>query len=108
MRFDGTFEELKIKLESILPAGEWRVINENQHQFKTRSKGILNWYPSTGTLRFQGKPHAASKLQEMVEPLLESRCGTPSEPDVGTEIVEDGTCGEAAGEHCLLLRLGRA
>lgn len=85
MRFDGTFEELKIKLESILPAGEWRVINENQHQFKTLGKGILNWYPTTGTIHFQGKPHAASKLQEMVEPLLESQCGTRPEPAVGTE-----------------------
>ncbi len=90
MRFDGTFEELKIKLESILPAGEWRVINENQHQFKTRSKGILNWYPSTGTLHFQGKPHAASKLQEMVEPLLNSHYGAQhTQPDDAAQMLAE-------------------
>ena len=39
-------------------------INKNQYQFKTRSKGILNWYPSTGGILFQGKPHSAEKLWE--------------------------------------------
>lgn len=70
MRFDGTIDELKKKLETISSAGEWREINENQHQFKTKSKGSLNWYPSTGRIHFQGKAHSAHKLKLSVELLL--------------------------------------
>lgn len=70
MRFDGSFEDLQKILEPISSAGEWREINKNQYQFRTKSKGILNWYPSTGGFLFQGKNHLAQKLKLSVEPLL--------------------------------------
>ncbi|MGF7115774.1 deoxycytidylate deaminase [Pseudomonas laurylsulfatiphila] len=70
MRFDGNIDELKKKLEPISSTGEWREINKNQYQFKTKSKGSLNWYPSTGGIHFQGKVHSAQKLKTLVEPLL--------------------------------------
>ncbi|WP_256357359.1 cytidine deaminase [Pseudomonas sp. PDM26] len=70
MRFDGSIDELKKKLEPISSTGEWREINKNQYQFKTKSKGSLNWYLSTGGIHFQGKAHSAQKLKMLVEPLL--------------------------------------
>lgn len=83
MRFDGSLEELKKKLEPIAPAGEWREINNNQHQFKTKSRGILNWYPSTGGILFQGKAHSAQKLRASVDALLNPEIRTA----VGIEAV---------------------
>jgi len=77
MRFDGEFEELKQKLNSLQHAGEWRAVNPNQYQFRANSKGIMNWYPSTGNIIFQGNPRSAEQLRLLVEGLLIG--GTDSE-----------------------------
>jgi len=70
MRFTGNFDELKEKLSSLNEIGAWNDLNDNQKQFKHKNGGILNWYPSTGTLNFQGKGSAASELTTQVEGLL--------------------------------------
>jgi deoxycytidylate deaminase len=64
MRFVGELEELKLKLAGV--AGEWRQLNPSQMQFRARSGGILNWYPATGALMFQGKSPALEKLHAAV------------------------------------------
>ena len=48
MRFIGAFEDPKLKTSSLEELGEWSQLNGNQYQFRTMSRGILNWYPSTG------------------------------------------------------------
>jgi Deoxycytidylate deaminase len=72
MRFDGEISELKIKLASLQQAGEWRAVNPNQYQFRAKNKGIMNWYPSTGNITFQGNTVSAEQLQALVEELLDS------------------------------------
>lgn len=72
MRFDGEISELKIKLSSLQQAGEWRAVNPNQYQFRAKNKGIMNWYPSTGNITFQGDTVSAEQLQALVEELLDS------------------------------------
>jgi len=63
-RFTGTFDELKLKLSGI--PGEWKDLNPNQKQLRTLSGGVLNWYPTTGTFMFQGKPSALDALRSEV------------------------------------------
>ena len=70
MKFTGTYKELKKTLEQLNQQGEWIEVNENQKQFRHRSGGILNWYPSTGTINFQGSPETKDSLQNIVQTLL--------------------------------------
>lgn len=72
MRFNGNLIELKIKLKELIEAGEWKEINPNQHQFRTNNGAILNWYPSTGNINFQGKSTSIELLKPLVEKLLSS------------------------------------
>ena len=69
-RFSGTYEELQAKLHSLELRGEWSSLNENQKQFRHENGGIMNWYPSTGSIYFQGKRAGREVLEESVARLL--------------------------------------
>lgn len=69
-RFSGTIEELKAKLASLATVGSWLVVNANQHQFRHHDGGVMNWFPSTGSINFQGKPELRDFLQATVAGLL--------------------------------------
>lgn len=64
LRYTGTFDELKAALSPL--EGKWVELNPNQQQFRHSAGAILNWYPSTGAINFQGKPPAASALEKLV------------------------------------------
>jgi deoxycytidylate deaminase len=64
VRFTGSFDELKAKLQGI--EGEWRDLNPNQRQFRAAKGGVLNWYPSTGSLTLQGSTPAVEDLRTAV------------------------------------------
>ncbi len=66
VRFTGTYAELRERLSSVGAAEGWSELNENQKQFRATDGGILNWYPSTGTITFQGPRDAKSKLESAV------------------------------------------
>lgn len=70
MRFSQSYEDLKTCLQPITSSGEWFVINSNQIQFRHQRGGVMNWYPSTGSLNFQGKAAAADELQRQVARLI--------------------------------------
>lgn len=70
MRFSGNLQDLKQKLRELEEVGEWREINANQFQFRTKNRAVLNWYPSTGNITFQGAPSSANQLKPLVESLL--------------------------------------
>jgi hypothetical protein len=44
-------------------AGAWRDLG-NQKQYRSTTGGILNWWQSSGTILFQGKPPAAAAFQK--------------------------------------------
>lgn len=69
-RFAGTFDELKTELAVLRDAGQWNELNENQKQFRHINGGILNWFSSTGTINFQGKPSGHSELERIIVPIL--------------------------------------
>lgn len=80
MKFVGKLEVLSEKIESLEEIrGTWRKLNDNQHQFITNDKAIMNWYPNTGTLNFQGKQKPSDKLKMLVERVLSAQDGPPPE-----------------------------
>ncbi|PVZ39333.1 anti-phage dCTP deaminase [Pseudomonas sp. CC120222-01a] len=78
MRFEGSYEELQEKLIQLNAAGVWKVLNPNQYQFRSNSGGVLNWYPSTRNMTFQGKPSAADELEILVSKILGAEEGPQS------------------------------
>lgn len=76
-RFSGTIGELKTKLASLETAGSWTDVNANQHQFRHNDGGVMNWFPSTGSINFQGKPVGRDALQAKVAELLHAGATTP-------------------------------
>jgi deoxycytidylate deaminase len=68
LRFTGTYDELKAKLKDL--SGQWRDLNPNQRQFRTPDGGVANWYPSTGSLTFQGNSPGVEQLQTAVTAIL--------------------------------------
>ncbi|MBX3518329.1 MAG: nucleotide-binding protein [Rhodospirillales bacterium] len=56
-QFHGTIETLKALVEACGLVGEWTDKNDNgvHHSFRARTGEILNWWPSKGTINFQGK-----------------------------------------------------
>jgi len=70
LKFTQSFEDLKAILVKLDSAGEWVDLNQNQKQFRHESGAILNWFPSTGTINFQGKSAAAVELEKTVGALL--------------------------------------
>lgn len=70
LRHPGSLDDLKEALAEIDDQGAWEELNENQFRFRHRSGGILNWFPSTGTLSFQGKATGKAELRELVLSLL--------------------------------------
>ncbi|MFH0702447.1 MAG: anti-phage dCTP deaminase [bacterium] len=70
-KFIGSFEELKSKIGDMSDQGEWIDLNDNQKQFRHKSnKGILNWFPSTGTISFQGKQEGQLLLKDVFSRIL--------------------------------------
>ena len=63
--FKGEFDELRNRIESSGCVGQWSDIAHGK-QFKSSDGGILNWYPATGRVVFQGPLGPKSKLIEMI------------------------------------------
>ena len=61
--FTESYQKLQEKLASI--AGEW---DESQSGKKVlrHDGGVMNWFESTGTIQFQGKPGKKERLEHLV------------------------------------------
>ena len=64
MKHDGTFEDLKTLVRAVGFNIETAGDNGNTNQIRTKEGAILNWYPTTRTLQFQGQKAAREKLQK--------------------------------------------
>ena len=66
-RFSGSFEDLKLLLGSLASQGQWSVDSDTLKQFRhSKNGGIINWYPSTGTIAIQGKESGKMQLEAVV------------------------------------------
>jgi predicted nucleotide-binding protein len=55
-QFHGSIDELKAAVSACNRNGEWSEVPENGlHCFRAKTGEVLNWWPSKGTLQFQGK-----------------------------------------------------
>jgi predicted nucleotide-binding protein len=61
--FKGAAEDLIAKVAAAGVAGEWAVDGQGKHCFRAKKGGILNFWPSKGTLQFQGKADARAELE---------------------------------------------
>src|SRR4029077_9825287 len=61
-RFLGTTVQLRRLIATAGVQGRWRDI-EGAVQFRARGGGVLNFWPSTRTLCFQGKPPVRDRLE---------------------------------------------
>jgi predicted nucleotide-binding protein len=74
--FHGNIEELSALVGSCGIVGEWTEHTENgvRHSFRGRTGEMLNWWPSKGTVNFQGKN------QEEFRQKLDTALGAPPQP----------------------------
>jgi hypothetical protein len=55
IKFLGNFRVLQQRVKNCQVRGVWRYITANDlHQFKAETGENLNWWPTTGTITFQG------------------------------------------------------
>jgi predicted nucleotide-binding protein len=80
VKFKGTKEEFSAKIQAL---GYQIEIKESgtSTQFRTLDGAVVNWYPSTGTINYQGDKDAAAKIKELLEPTL-SIAGVPNQASV--------------------------
>jgi hypothetical protein len=62
-KYYGSYDGLQNLLALTGIGGEWRDLG-NQQQYVANTGAILNWWRSTKTVNFQGKPPAAMKELE--------------------------------------------
>lgn len=86
MRFTGDLEQLKCKLAQI--DGDWKALNPNQIQFRDRAGGVMNWYPTTGRINFQGHPGAAAALAAEISRQLEDGGTDSAEREAAAAMTE--------------------
>ncbi len=103
-KFSGSLDELKGHVAQTVIGGTWSESN-GAHQFKSHDGGVMRWWPSSGTLQFQGQQGGKEALQRALVAVL----GAPSTAAaVGRQIfVVHGHDNDARDELELFLhRLG--
>jgi predicted nucleotide-binding protein len=58
--------DLKGALDAASVEGEWTGEGAGKHSFRGKNGGILNWWPSTGNVQFQGKEEARAELEAAI------------------------------------------
>ena len=66
--FSGTVEELKALVNEVGSRGDWSE-TEHGYQFRSKNGAILNWFPSTGTIQYQGPKTAREGLEQALAKL---------------------------------------
>ena len=66
-KFDGTLEELRALVKAAGLKGEWEDDGQGKHTFRSGDEGVLNWWPSRGTVQLQGQSKAKARLEKAIE-----------------------------------------
>ncbi|WP_449219945.1 TIR domain-containing protein [Tistrella mobilis] len=61
--FEGSADDLMEKVANAGVSGEWETDGQGKHCFRSKKGGILNFWPSKGTLQFQGKADPKAELE---------------------------------------------
>ena len=65
-KFEGTIEELQALVKAAGIKGKWDGDDQGKHTFRSGDGGVLNWWPSRGTVQFQGPDEAKAKLEKAI------------------------------------------
>jgi deoxycytidylate deaminase len=84
--FTESFQQLKDKLASI--SNDWDETQPNKKVLRL-DDGIMNWYETTGTIQFQGKPGSKEILEKRVIIALNPEATFEQEVAAAQEIVID-------------------
>lgn len=88
--FNGEFDELQQYVKQISVPGEWEERLDNCKRYNAHNGAILNWWPSTGRLQFQGNAEARldmnSKLSELIGQSDTRRSSTPNCSEINRKI----------------------
>ena len=79
-KFNGTFDELRNKVQLTGFAGTWKALNNGHKQFKTETGVCLNWWETSKTLQIQC-PDGINKTK-FEEAFFNALNGVSSEPFV--------------------------
>src|SRR5258706_13708916 len=82
-KYRGTIEELKGLIERAGIRGDWDDDGHGKHSFRSKEAGVLNWWPTTGTLNVQGPTDAKARLEAaLAAPSADQTAGavTPAQP----------------------------
>jgi predicted nucleotide-binding protein len=77
-KFRGKIEHLQSAVAECGITGNWRVESDGSHRYDAVNEGVLRWWPSTGTLSFQGPGNGRTELQTAVMAALSGGDGTKS------------------------------
>ena len=72
-KFKGAIAVLESRLEAAGIAGTWSHEGKGKHSFRSDDGGILNWWPSTGTIQIQGKEDARAALEAAISGAVPSK-----------------------------------
>lgn len=61
--FEGSIEELQAKVAASGVNGAWTTDGNGKHTFRSKKNGILNFWPSKGTVQFQGAAGPKAELE---------------------------------------------
>lgn len=82
-KFKGSLEDLQAAVADAGIAGSWSEEAGGKHSFRSKDGGVLNWWPATGTLQFQGQAEAKSALEQVLagaQRLPVAKSAAPSKP----------------------------
>jgi hypothetical protein len=69
MKFFGTINQLIQLVRNIDIYGQWTQ-GRDKHQYRASNGSVLNWWPRTGTIYFQGPDEAASDFEAAISDIL--------------------------------------
>ncbi|MGB7769999.1 MAG: nucleotide-binding protein [Verrucomicrobiia bacterium] len=79
-KYEGTIEELQALLKAAGLKGKWEDDGQGKHTFRSSDGGVLNWWPSKGTVQLQGQEKAKSKLANAIAGGTATTAGDAAQP----------------------------
>lgn len=67
LKWKQSLTELKERLEAAGLTGQWKEEGGGKSVFREADGGVLNWWPATGTVQFQGPSPAQKRLQQALD-----------------------------------------
>ena len=68
-KFHGEIEDLRTKVDATGTKGDWSQEGNGKYCFRGKKREVLNWWPSSGTLQFQGQNRA--EFEAALLPMLD-------------------------------------